>query len=118
MSALEKPPNPYPTRQGFGLRVHRAEQAIRKLGLNRYADVHTRGFDNCFENYDGSAVVFALVSKAKREPDQHGQSLLTQGIRNMFNTSLNVQGDFPQWEKVYQDGLAMIKAKDSQGTLI
>jgi len=117
MSAAVKSPNPYKTHKGFGLRVHRAETAIRKLGLDKYADVHTRGFDNCFEMYDGSAVVFALMAKAKLEPDQYGQSPLTQGIQNMFSTSLDENGQFPQWEKIYQDGLLALKSPD-QGSLL
>ena len=53
--------NPYPTRKGFGLRVYHAAKAIRKLGRDPYANIYTRGFDNCFENNDGSAVVWALI---------------------------------------------------------
>ena len=86
---------------GFGLRVHRAEQAIRKLALYPFADVYTRGFDNCFEMHDGDAVVWALMDKAIKEPDQDGQSLLTNGIQCMFRNTL--QGSkYPQcWLDVY-----------------
>jgi hypothetical protein len=87
--------NPYKTRPGFGLRVHRATEAIKKCGL--WGELPAgRAFDNCFEAGDGSAVVWALVHTAKQEPDEFGQSLLTQGIRRMHS------GRWPeQWETVY-----------------
>jgi hypothetical protein len=53
--------NPYPTFSGFGLRVANAKKAIKRLGLDPHAEIYTRAFDNCFENFDGDAVVFALM---------------------------------------------------------
>ena len=93
--------NPYPTYSGFGLRVHRAGNAIKKLALDPFADIYTRGFDNCFEMYDGSAVVWALMDKAIKEPDCYGQSLLTEGIQRMFSRTLE-ESKYPEcWLKVY-----------------
>lgn len=92
--------NPYQKHKGFGLRVHRAESMLRRYGHDFDYDLHTRGFDNCFEMFDGDAVVFALMHKAYAEPDKHGQTLLTNGIQRMFGGRLNKNG-FPQdWEDV------------------
>ena len=52
--------NPYPTRQGFGLRVRYATNALKNLALGNdeaidrrsketYSRVHSRQMDNCFE---------------------------------------------------------------------
>lgn len=91
--------NPYPTYAGFGLRVYRAKQAIERLSRDRYADIYTRGFDNCFENGDGSAVVWALMHKAHAEPA--GNAPLTRGIQIMFSTTLDEQ-KYPQcWLDTY-----------------
>ena len=56
--------NPYPRRQGFSLRVANAKRALRRLGRDCLADIYTRGFDNCFEMFDGDAVVWALMREA------------------------------------------------------
>lgn len=93
--------NPYPKYNGFGLRVHRAEQAIRKLADNPHADIYTRGFDNCFEMYDGNAVVWALMHKALQEPDERGQCLLTRGIQTMFSRTLDGQKYPDNWLDIY-----------------
>lgn len=97
------PNNPYPTRSGFGLRVHRAETAIRKLARDPYADIFTRVFDNCFEMYDGDAVVWALMDKATKEPDCAGKSELTLGIQEMFKSTLKGQKYPDLWRKIYFD---------------
>ena len=68
----------YKTYKGYGFRVHRAKQIIMKIGADKYADYSERTLDNCFENYDGSAVVFALMHDAL-----NGNDLLLQGIQNM-----------------------------------
>lgn len=94
--------NPYPKYQGFGLRVHRAETAFKKLALDHFADIYTRGFDNCFEMYDGDAVVWALMDKASKEPDQYGQNLLTEGIQHMFSRTLAEQKYPEAWLKIYR----------------
>ena len=72
--------NPYPRRQGFALRVANAKRALRRLGRDCLADIYTRGFDNCFEMFDGDAVVWALMREAMNGDDdfrarhsQHGQ---------------------------------------------
>ncbi|WP_317960426.1 hypothetical protein [Phaeobacter inhibens] len=89
--------------------MHRAAQALRNLGRDPYADIYTRSFDTCFEMYDGDAVVWALMDKALKEPDRHGQTLLTQGIQRMFSASLDGKS-FPQlWHEIY--------SKNAQGEL-
>ena len=93
--------NPYPTNPGFGLRVHYAEQAIRKLATDPYADIYNRAFDNCFEMNDGDAVVWALMDKAIREPDQYGNSHLSEGIRRMFRSTLNGEAYPADWLNTY-----------------
>lgn len=91
--------NPYPTRPGFGLRVANARRALRRLGEDCLADIYTRGFDSCFEMFDGEAVVWALMQGALS-----GDYVLERGIRNM--------GDkvWPQWLAVYR-GKALTKAQ-------
>lgn len=93
--------NPYPTYQGFGLRVYHAETAIKKLAVDPCVDIYTRGFDNCFEMYDGDAVVWALMDKAIREPDIDGQNHLTKGIQCMFKNTLNGVKYPENWLKIY-----------------
>lgn len=55
MSGLNRPDN-------FNGRVCYAAKVIVKGGG------HTRGFDNCFENYDGPAVAAALMRRAQYNP--------------------------------------------------
>jgi hypothetical protein len=76
MTTTEK--NPYQRRAGFGLRVTRAKVALRRLGADCLAPIYTRGFDDCFEMYDGDAVVWALMHEAIG-----GDVLLERGICNM-----------------------------------
>lgn len=68
--------NPYATRPGFGFRVANAKRALRRLGADCTIDIFTRGFDNCFEMYDGKAVVWALMHAAL-----NGDELLVAGIK-------------------------------------
>ncbi|MBL4877079.1 MAG: hypothetical protein JKY10_11380 [Cohaesibacteraceae bacterium] len=75
--------NPYTTHKGFGLRVYRAEHMLRQHALKLDHDIHTRTFDNCFEMFDGDAVVFALMDKAKSELAQTGSSTLAAGINRV-----------------------------------
>jgi hypothetical protein len=70
--------NPYPTRPGFGLRVAHAKKAIKRLAIDSCVNIFTQGFDNCFENFDGDAVVWALMMSAKTD------HLLMSGINRMF----------------------------------
>lgn len=93
--------NPYSKQKGFVLRVYRAEQAIKKLGLDPFAYIYICSFNNCFEMGDGDAVVWALIHKAHQEPDEHGQSLLTKGIQQMFSRTLNGMKYPKEWLDVY-----------------
>jgi hypothetical protein len=103
---LGSPPtrNPYPTRKGFGLRVANARRALRRLGEGCLANVYTRGFDACFEMFDGDAVVWALMHAALS-----GDLVLERGIRNM--------GDqvWPQWLAVYHAAPATRQNDDALG---
>ena len=83
--------NPYPRRQGLGLRVANAKRALRRLGRDCLADIYTRGFDNCFEMFDGDAVVWALMREAI-----NGDDVLERGIRNMGKEV------WPRWLAVYE----------------
>lgn len=96
------PANPYPKNPGFGLRVHHTEKALRKLAAEPWANIYSRGFDNCFENGDGDAVVFALMHKAYAERSQHpgGYSELAEGIGYMFRSTVSLDGFPPQWEAI------------------
>jgi hypothetical protein len=51
-----------------------------------------RGFDNCFEMFDGDAVVWALMHEAAEGRDD----ALKRGIRNMGASV------WPQWLEVYE----------------
>ena len=95
--------NPYPRKKGFGLRVYRAEKAIKKLAADPFANIYSRAFDNCFEMGDGDAVVWALMHKAHQEVDPYGQSLLTRGIQEMFRRTLGGQKYPEDWLKVYRN---------------
>jgi hypothetical protein len=94
--------NPYPRRQGFGLRVANAKRALRRLGRDCLAEIYTRGFDNCFEMFDGDAVVWALMREAVT-----GDEILERGIRNMGKDV------WPHWLAVYEqcDGHATESAQ-------
>lgn len=98
--------NPYPTRPGFGLRVAHARRALRRLGKDCLADIYTRGFDTCFEVFDGEAVVWALMQAALS-----GDPVLERGIRTM--------GDcvWPQWLEVYR-GEALTKGREDTPRLL
>jgi len=70
--------NPYPTYKGFGLRVANAKHSIERLGRDCLARIYTRGFDSCFEHYDGKAVIWRLMNDAL-----NGNADLERGIRNL-----------------------------------
>ncbi len=98
---IKQSANPYQTLKGFGLRVYHAETAIKKLADAPWADIYSRGFDNCFEAGDGDAVVWALMHKAIQEPDNPSYNMLTRGIRTMFSRVLN-GATYPQdWLDLY-----------------
>jgi hypothetical protein len=85
--------NPYPTKPGFGLRVARATRILKRYGMGWSQDecgIYSRAFDNCFENFDGDAVVWALMEKAARDED------IAKGIRLMGAAV------WPQWLEVYR----------------
>ena len=99
--------NPYKTYKGFGLRVARAKKILIDLALGNdgritktgetYSMSKSRTMDNCFENYDGSAVVWALMNTAAQEPDEYGQSLLTYGISQFLGNDFAKK----QWKDTY-----------------
>lgn len=92
--------NPCPTQEGFELRLAYASKALMQRGVipdyNRGIYEHDltarRAFDNCFENFDGNAVVFALMEKAQRIPQ------LMAGIVSMGGTMLE------DWGRVHAQG--------------
>lgn len=92
--------NPYPKKPGFGLRLFHAETALRKLAKDPFADIYTRGFDNCFECGDGDAIVFALMHKSFAEPDASGRSEVRDGIRTMFKTCRTRDGYPEEWKAI------------------
>lgn len=88
--------NPFPTKKGFGLRLHYAAEALRKYGLDpscsTYAQVaNNRKFDNCFENFDGDAVVYAIMCLVHEKHDAD----LCRGIKLLGGTL------WEDWERHY-----------------
>ncbi len=73
--------NPFPTYKGFGLRVANAKRALERLGRDSLARIYTRGFDSCFEHFDGKAVIWQLMHDAL-----NGNADLERGIRNLGRT--------------------------------
>lgn len=90
-----RPSNPFPKQPGFGLRVLRAKTALRRLGADCMTPIFTRSFDNCFEMYDGEAVVWALMQACAK-----GDDLLARGIQNAGGT-------------MWDDWLALWRGKNS-----
>ncbi len=87
--------NPYFQGRGFGLRRNYAEITFRRYGADVTYPIFTRTFDNCFENHDGDAVVFALMNKAEEELASTGHSSLMEGIKRMFG------GEIPaRWQQI------------------
>jgi hypothetical protein len=85
--------NPYPTCKGFGLRFFHAAACIRRYGRGwsqEEAGMYTRAFDNCFENFDGDAVVWQIVRDAQTDDD------LARRIRLMGEKL------WPQWQAIYE----------------
>ncbi len=91
-TAMTDKQNPYPTKPGFGLRVHYAKQALEVFGQDEHAPPYSRAFENCFEMFDGDAVVWALMHSAiaKNNGD------LAEGIRRMGKDV------WPHWLAVYE----------------
>ena len=84
--------NPYLTRPGFGLRFNRAKAALESFGQDEFSRPYSRAFDNCFEMFDGDAVVWALMHDAIA----HNNGDLAEGIRRMGKDV------WPQWLELYE----------------
>jgi hypothetical protein len=84
--------NPYPTEPGFGLRFHHAKTALEKYGRDYARPPYSRGFDNCFENHDGDAVVWALMHDAVADP----KSRIAEGIHRLGKDV------WPHWLEIYE----------------
>jgi hypothetical protein len=87
--------NPYPKRKGFGFRYLRAKALLERYGRNCLARPCCRSFDNCFENFDGDAVVWALMRAAVRN-EAAGDPCLGEGIRRLGKIV------WPEWMRVYE----------------
>ena len=83
-------PNPYPKRPGFARRVAYAKRRLRADGRDCMRRPYSRGFDTCFEMFDGEAVVWALMHTA-----MNGDVALMMGIKAMGPEV------WPQWSAVY-----------------
>jgi hypothetical protein len=92
---MSKSRNPYPKQPGFGFRFLRARTALQEFGRNGLARPYSRSFDNCFENFDGHAVVWALMDHALRNEAADDRDL-AEGIRRMGKAV------WPQWLQVYE----------------
>ena len=84
--------NPYPTKPGFGLRYQRAKAALEIYGQDEFCPPYSRSFDNCFEMYDGKAVIWALMHNAVHDKNED----LAEGIRR---TGKDV---WPNWMEIYE----------------
>jgi len=84
--------NPYLTRPGFGLRYSRAKAALEIFGQDEFSRPYSRAFDNCFEMFDGDAVVWALMHDATANNNDE----LAEGIRRMGKDV------WSQWLEVYE----------------
>ena len=88
--------NPYPKHDGFARRVRRAQTALERFGRDYDArPYNSPGFDNCFEMFDGKAVVWALMHRANRNAAAGDPSLMN-GIQRM---GAQVWTD---WTRLYQ----------------
>ncbi|MCB0634219.1 MAG: hypothetical protein KDD15_31020 [Lewinella sp.] len=85
--------NPFPTYKGFGLRVAYAGKALRNYGLNPQKTkvaqcIRSKSFENCFEEFDGDAVVYALMAKVYEQNDhflKNGIMLLGDALWEDWN---------------------------------
>jgi len=84
--------NPYPTQPGFGLRVKHAKAVLEIYGQDEFSKPYSRTFENCFEMFDGDAVVWSLMHDAIAR--NNGD--LAEGIKRMGK---NV---WPHWLEVYE----------------
>jgi hypothetical protein len=83
-------PNPYTKRAGFSRRFAYAKRRLEAFGRDCFKRPYSRGFDNCFEMFDGEAIVWALMHHAI-----NGNVDLMMGIRNMGKDV------WPRWSAVY-----------------
>lgn len=85
---------PYEKRPGYAARLARAKRMIETFGrdnaLAPWRERTSRSFDNCFEMFDGEAIVWGLMQEAQTN------EILAEGIRRMGK---NV---WPEWMAVYQ----------------
>lgn len=82
--------NPYITRPGFAS-GSRTQRALSRLGVDCTANIFTRGFDNCFEMYDGDAVVWALMHAALNGDDILAAGIKTAGVCGLIGSTFTAQ---------------------------
>jgi hypothetical protein len=83
---IETMKNTYPKQEGFQKRVYFARNALIQYAIDSHYDIFTRAFDDCFENFDGDAVVFALAERAKKDA-RNGDNLLLKGMKKVFGNN-------------------------------
>ena len=106
--------NPYPRLRGMHKRVSYAVSRLKQLCDRwdaRYR-ISTRGFDNCFEEQDGDAVVWQIMHRAIGELlegnlrfrvslDQHGVYRAFPDCPTLLKGVINA-GFFPYWLNHYR----------------
>ncbi len=96
--------NPFATQPGFGLRVHYATNAIKSFGCNPLSTTaydgvfNNRKFDNCFENHDGQAVIYAIMKNIHEKNDH----LLLKGVKAIDSTVVDRWNVYYHQEKAKQ----------------
>jgi hypothetical protein len=95
--------NPYPKQPGFGRRVAHAKRALKQLARKPWSRsfVSSRDFDNCFENGDGTAVVWALMQAARTDPELEQGILWLDGGRGHLLT---------EWRRIYTFPMSLRRA--------
>jgi hypothetical protein len=86
--------NPYPKQPGFSRRVAYAKRAVKQLARKPWnrSPVSSRNFDNCFENNDGTAVVWALMDATRTDPELYQGIVYLDGGRGHL---------LEEWRRVY-----------------
>jgi len=74
------------------LRYQNAKRALERFGRDERQNPDSRGFDRCFENSDGDAVVWALMHEALKM----NNTVLADGIRRLGDTT------WQQWLGLYE----------------
>ena len=96
-------------KKGFGLRLRRAKEAIKKYGRVG-VEPYSRSFDNCFEEGDGSLIVAAIMEAATRESkdiyETQSQDFLKRGIRllGVWDEWMNTYESVRKWSPDYAEG--------------